>query len=144
MGPEIAWFQSPFRISKTLSLTKHSEVPLEQDYFVCENLQSKDSSYFHIETPLLVNTTLWIIPISYLLKVPHLLSVIIDSLWRAWLVFSYGRYYIRLLELTYCTRNVPLAKLFEDFFNSLTYSSAKCKSLKSFCHSFPFVFLPWP
>lgn len=124
---QLLGFNSPFLFSKTLSLTKISDVPLEQDYFVCENLQSKDNSYFCIETPLLVKRTLWLIPINYLLKVPHLLSITIDSLWGVWLVFSYGCYYIRLLKLTYCIRNVPLAKLFEGFFNSLTYSSAKCK-----------------
>lgn len=79
MGPETIWLQSPFYFLRHCHFAKHSDVSLEQDYFVSE---SKDSSYYCIGTPLLVKTTLWIIPISYLLKVPHLLSMTIDSLWR--------------------------------------------------------------
>lgn len=52
-----------------------------------------------------------IISNSYLLRVPHLLSMTIDSLRGHDLCFPFG-HYIRLLELTYCTRNVPLAQLF--------------------------------
>lgn len=83
MGPETVWPQSPFYFLRLCHFTKHSDASLEQVYFVTENPQSKHSSYYCIETPLLVKTTLWIIPISYLLKVPHLLSMTIDSLWGA-------------------------------------------------------------
>lgn len=81
------WPQSPFYFLRLCHFTKHSDISLEQACFVSENFQSKGSSYFCIETPLLVKITLWIIPISYL-DVPHLLSMTIDSLWGAWLVFS--------------------------------------------------------
>ena len=53
---------------------------------LCEETLKQSSSYFHAEK--LVKITLWIIPINYLLKVPHLLSMTIDSLRGAWLVFS--------------------------------------------------------
>ena len=52
--------------------------------------------------------------------------------------FPYGRYYIRLLELTYCIGNVPLAKLFEGFFIHVFSSEVSSKEL----FSFPFLFLP--
>lgn len=50
MDPELARFEPLFLFSKTLSITKCSEMSLKQDYFfVCEKSQSKDSSYFQME-----------------------------------------------------------------------------------------------
>lgn len=93
----MAWSSTPFLFSNTLSLTNHSEVPLEEEDFMCENLQSKDCSHFCRETALLIKTTLWVIPVSYLPKgFPSSLGDY--SLWGARLAFSSGRYYIRLLK----------------------------------------------
>lgn len=93
---------------------------------MCENLQSKDSSYFYTETTLLVKTTLWIIPMSYLLK--SFTSSFYDyrqSMGSMTCFFSYGCYYIRLLKLTYCIRNVPIANLLEGLFTNMFHSSCE-------------------
>jgi len=58
MGPETAWFQFPLQLSKTLSLTKHSEVSPKQDHFVQGNPQAKQLRFPYRDPTISQNNTL--------------------------------------------------------------------------------------